>query len=619
MDESKDYMDGYENYVDNILWSSSDENQESRSEIDEYHSPRFGEPDDCEENIDDHEELNFTLSNNENIDFENNIASSADEYNYLEIDQNTLENKQPSDWNAFEENSSNEENPKEENIVETSDKKYANVVELEKNENNSYNVTTNDLNSRESEAKDNMFNSNVSGGDTMFELYVDETNDKISYAELQSQVKSLLEISNKHQEEVHAELDSLISENETLRNEIELLNAKLKESDLNTSKFKLDSIALSAQLPFLKSITMLDDDKEELNSLRVKVKILETKLNEAENEIENYKASKEKVSDLENELKRVTNEFSELEKFQTEQLRVADNEIIALTESKNKIFRDLHRVMRENESLKLTKTVIKRIESYYKNENELVLPNIENELNESISEFKENSDVSDPNIIKSAFDICQSIIPRLAFDIAEEIVISHNDSNESNSKNKKRTSLGKKNISIQVGFPLVSNGSFGTSEIDSISLRSELLTLRGENSKLKKENQKLKQEIFLIKRARNRTKGVNGGLQTGIVNQTVDSFDSKQKEEYMLNGIKWLTSVVNEIDELEQRCNKIKGVNNQSSDNKSSTGYNSTVASFEEIENIKSNDTSLKTENTLNKELNMLREKLVSEGLLGKD
>ncbi|KAH7647579.1 hypothetical protein FG379_000662 [Cryptosporidium bovis] len=618
MDESKDYMDGCGNYVDNILWSSSDEDQESRSEIDEYHSPRFGEPDDCEENIGDHEELNFTLSNDENIDFENNIASSVDEYNYLEIDQNTLENKQPSDWNAFGENSSNRENPTEENIDENSDKKYANVVELEKNENNSYNVTTNDLNSRESEAKENMFNSNISGDDTMFELYVGETNDKISYSELQSQVKSLLEISNKHQEEVHAELDSLISENETLRNEIELLNAKLKESDLNTSKFKLDSIALSAQLPFLKSITMLDDDKEELNSLRDKVKILETKLNEAENEIENYKASKEKVSDLENELKRVTNEFSELEKFQTEQLRVADNEIIALTEAKNKIFRDLHKVIRENESLKLTKTVIKRIESYYKNENELVLPNIENELNESISEFKENSDVSDPNIIKSAFDICQSIIPRLAFDIAEEIVISHNDSNEANFKNKKRTPLGKKNISIQVGFPLVSNGAFGTTEIDSISLRSELLTLRGENSKLKKENQKLKQDIFLIKRVR-KTKGVNGGLQTGIVNQTVDSFDSKQKEEYMLNGIKWLTSVVNEIDELEQRCNKIKGVNNQSSDNKNSTGYNSTVASFEEIENIKSNDTSLKTENTLNKELNMLREKLVSEGLLEKD
>ncbi|KAH8739035.1 hypothetical protein FG386_003360 [Cryptosporidium ryanae] len=620
MNESRKYEEIYGNYVEDILLSGSDDDQESRSEIVEYHSPRFGESDyqeECKSDSEINEQINFTIIKDDNVDFEPCNVSSDDKYN-SKFNQ-TISDEQLTNLNTFRERDSEGKNSIEEVTHETADEKYTEIFE-EETLDNFYDENTNNLSFR-NEAKENINNNHIDEINEKLEFSLNKENERISYAELKSQVKSLLEISNKHQEEVHAELDSLISENEKLKDKIELLTVRLKESDLNTSRFKLNTIALSAQLPFLRSKTMLEEDKEELNSLRARIKILESKLNEAEDKIENYKTSREKVSDLENELERVTNEFSELEKFQTEQLRVADNEIISLTEAKNTIFRELHKVMRENESLKLTKTVIKRIESYYKNGNdELVLPNIENELNESITEFKNNNDISDVNTINCAFDICQFIIPRLAFDIAEEIVISQNDSSETNSRNKKRNSLRKKNISIQVGFPLVSNSSFETSEIDSISFRSELLTLRGENNKLKKENQKLKQDMFLIKRIRNRAKGENICLQTGINNQKpVENFCNKQKEEYMLNGIKWLTSVVSEIDELEQRCGKIKGTNVQLGDNRISTGYNSTVASFEEIEHIKSNDISLKTESPLNKELNLLREKLVKEGLLGND
>ncbi|KAH8584215.1 uncharacterized protein ELE39_001718 [Cryptosporidium sp. chipmunk genotype I] len=438
---------------------------------------------------------------------------------------------------------------------------------------------------------------------------------EISYKELQLQVKSLLEASSKHQEEVHAELDGLLIENKNYKEEISRLNVLLKNNELLLSQYKLNSMALNAQLPFLKSKSLMEEDKEELHFLRNEVKTIESKLKEYEKELEATNFLKGKVLFLENELERITKEFNELEIFQTEQLRIADDEILSLTEAKNTLFKEMHLVMKENEGLKLTKSVINRIETHYKNINdEMVLPNIGEELNDAIKYFMEDKNSNDDNGASLlAFEICRSIIPRLAYEIAEEIVI--NLDNGSKSDEKLKSSFTKKNASIQVGFPLLNGSTTDHSEIGIISSRSELISLRSENSKLKKENQKLKQDLFLMKRINNRTKDYTKINCVNRMNpKQTDFINESQQEELVLSGIKWLTSVVNEIDELEQRCSSIKTCKNRSESRRSSA-YNSTVASFEEI-NVDINDQLTKDKVNLDKELITLREKLINEGIL---
>ncbi|CUV05701.1 unnamed protein product [Cryptosporidium hominis] len=437
---------------------------------------------------------------------------------------------------------------------------------------------------------------------------------EISYKELQLEVKSLLEASNKHQEEVHAELDGLLIENENYKEEISRLNTLLKNNELLLSKYKLNSLALNAQLPFLKSRSFMEEDKEELYFLRNKVRTIESKVRDYEKELEGANCLKEKILFLENELERITKEFNELEIFQTEQLRIADGEILSLTEAKNTLFKEMHLVMKENEGLKLTKSVISRIETHYKKINdETVLPNIEEELNDAIKDFMEDRNFNNNEASLLAFEICQSIIPRLAYEIAEEIVV--NLDNGSKQDEKLKRSFIKKNASIQVGFPLLNGSTIEHSEIGIISSRSELISLRSENNKLKKENQKLKQDLFLMKRINNRTKDHAKIKCTNRMNpRQTDLITESQQEELVLSGIKWLTSVVNEIDELEQRCSSIKTCNKKSESRRSSA-YNSTVASFEEI-NIDINDQQNRDEVSLDKELITLREKLINEGIL---
>ncbi|KAF7459249.1 hypothetical protein HWI79_125 [Cryptosporidium felis] len=590
MHDSEDYFEYSDFFNDNSVDSLS-ESSDEKSEI-EYCSPRFGQVNYLDEEIDDTTEKEIIID--DQLKLHSDTETPNEEYysgNNEEIslkDSNSDESRYSHDQDTsfvLRDSETNENKAKEEpSNFESSD-----LQDIEEKDGSREDVK-------------------LKNADVKVNIKLEEN---ISYKELQRQVKYLLEASNKHQEEVHAELDSLLLENEKYILEIDRLNSIIKEKELLLSQYKLNSLALNAQIPFLKSKSFMDEEKEELSILRNKVKILECKINESEKELEEINKYKERASFLENELERATNEFSELELFQTEQLRIADNEIISLTEAKNILFKEMHSVMKDNESLKLTRSVIKRIESYFRNiKDEKILPNIEEELKDAINTFVETNEINENNESSIAFEICQFIIPRLAYEIAEEIVVKCDGDGHNNKPNR---SLSKKNVSVQVGFPLLNGSNLEGSEIGLISSRNELISLRSENNKLRKENQKLKQDIFLMKRINNRIKD-HPKVNLGLVNtKPSDSAVEPQREELVLNGIKWLTTVVNEIDDLEQRYSNIK--NCHKTDTRLSSAYNSTVASLEDIDTELQDQTS-KSELNVDTELNQLREKLVNEGIL---
>lgn len=610
---------GYKNFIEEKLWITSDESTDEISET-EYYSPRFGGFNDSEELTEEIQVKNETKIENSVDEFceivESDIYLSSEKESENGIVE-TLNDNTQNEWNIQKRN--------ENSSTEIIDNDYLKLYDQISVQNQFVEETqqlgdskSNKIKCSEEKLDNTLYiKSFASVSEKSIQVSLEYSDQESKYYEdLQAQMKSLLEVSNKHQEEVHAQLDNLMENNNKLKEEIELSNLKLKENELEISQYKLNSMALAAQLPFLKSRIMLDEDKEELNYLRSKITELESKLKNSEIEMEKQKIYKERASFLESELERITNEFSELERFQTEQLRIADSEIIALTETKNTLFKEIHSIMRENDSLKLTKSVLKRMETYYKNiKDEIVLPNIETKLEETLNSLIEDKeDVIEPQQSSFIFEICQSIIPRLAYDIAEEIVYTFKDDN-SHEINKNKRSLTKKNISIQVGFPLLHGSTLEASNTD-ISSKGELIALKAENNKLKKENQKLKQDIFLMKRIKNRSKDTNKTASKEFLDKPSSNLGETCREESMLNGIKWLTSVVNEIDELEQRCNNINIKNNSSkNDTRRSSAYNSTVASFEDIENVELRDHS-KNKIPVNNELTLLREKLINEGIL---
>ncbi|OII72121.1 uncharacterized protein cubi_01454 [Cryptosporidium ubiquitum] len=607
MNDPEEFDGEYDDYIEGKLTEHSNESYEEKSDM-EYCSPRFGEFNFSEEDSSTETDKEDLVTNDEdNLQFYSDTEGSNEDFDKDVKEHSKIITGQ------INENQINHNIQKTNTLIS----EYSKINLLQKE------TTNNEHGHNEKHLKidseymqpavfENNLNDQKKNKDQKNSNRADET--QISYKELELQVKSLLEASNKHQEKVHAELDGLLMENENYKEEISRLNIILKNNELLLSQYKLKSMALSAQLPFLKSNSFMEQDKEELYFLRNKVKILESKLREHQKELENSDTCKEKIIFLENELERITKEFNELEIFQTEQLRIADGEIISLTEANNTLFKEMHLVMKENEGLKLTKSVIKRIETHYKNiSDDIVLPNIEEELNEKIKDFIQNKDSIDDNGVSSlVFETCQTIIPRLAYEIAEEIVINLENNERPNEQLKR--SFTKKNASIQVGFPLINGSTIDHSEIGIISSRSELISLRSENSKLKKENQKLKQDLFLLKRINHRTKDQ---AKINCFNRTkpkqIELINDNQ-EELVLNGIKWLTSVVNEIDDLEQKYSSIKACKNKPESRRSSA-YNSTVASFEDI-NLDVNERSSKDEVNLDKELIMLREKLVNEGIL---
>lgn len=609
-DSNEDFDEYFEGNVTDCLNESYDE----KSDV-EYCSPRFGEPEFSEKNSNietDHEE-ELVIYEEDGLQFYSDIETTNEDL-HKEVSNEPSENCGNVNENHLSHNIQEPESLKHRHnkpdILQKAPIKSKNEDDespsrTDSNDLHSVDVFEPSLNRRKKSNMDENIGLNISNS---------SVESDVSYKELQLEVKSLLEASNRHQEMVHAELDQLLLENEGLKEEISRLNNILKSNELLLSQYRLHSLALNAQLPFLKSRSLMEEDKEELCFLRNKVEVLESKLKEREKELESADIHKEKAQFLENELERITKEFNELEIFQTKQLRIADDEIATLTEAKDTLFKEIHSLMKENEGLKLTRSVIKRIETYYKNINdEIVLPNIDEELNDAIKEFMENKDISDDHgMSSSAFEVCRSIIPRLAYEIAEEIVFRL-DNNSLKPGEQMKKSLTKKNASIQVGFPLL-NGS-ADSELNVISSRSELISLRSENCKLKKENQKLKQDLFLLKRISNRTKDrTKINCIDNTKSKPIDFLNENQQEESALSGIKWLTSVINEIDELEQRCGNIKSCQSKAGSRRSSA-YNSTVASFEDI-NTSINSIPVKDETNIDQELIMLRGKLINEGIL---
>ncbi|KAJ1610349.1 hypothetical protein OJ253_1209 [Cryptosporidium canis] len=569
IEDSNDEFDYYfEEQVTDLLNESYDEKSDMV-----YCSPRFGESNFSEENADietDNEVEAVIYDDDINL-YYNTEATKDDFYNeaaeQTKIDISANENHiQVSEYPDLKYINSN--------ILQTPRKVHCEYKENALTANSNYLQDENILEpfdlKKSSNADENI----------VIDISNSTVENEISYKELQLEVKSLLEASNKHQEKVHAELDELLIENENFKKEISHLNDLLKGKELLLSKYKLNSMALNAQIPFLKSKSLMEEEKEELHFLRNKIEFLESKLKEHEKELDNANAFKERATFLENELERITKDFNELEIFQTNQLRIADDEIATLSEAKNSLFREIHSLMKENEGLKLTKSVIKRIETHYKNMNdETILPSIEEELSDTIKELMENKEINDNNEISTnVFEICQSIIPRLAYEIAEEMIIRLDSTGKPNEQIKR--SLTKKNVSVQVGFPLL-NGS-ADSELNIISTRSELMSLRTENCKLRKENQKLKQDLFIFKRISHRSKDRVKVSCNDHTKSKLIEFSDENQQELALNGIKWLTSVVNEIDELEQRCSNIKNCQDKI-ETRGSSAYNSTVASFEDI------------------------------------
>ncbi|EEA06049.1 uncharacterized protein CMU_018030 [Cryptosporidium muris RN66] len=449
------------------------------------------------------------------------------------------------------------------------------------------------------------------------------------YIELQIQVSELLRASERHQEEVHLELDKALASNEVLKKEIDSLKDKLGINSTLLCKYKLESLALSAQIPYLKSIPLESAKQKEVCILQNKVGILEEELEEANRQLVNYGVYRQKCIELESELNKASDKFAELEKFQTEQLKIAEDEIRSLTEIKDKLFSDLHNTLKENDALKLTNNAIMRIDSTYKSvpadediSLELLNAHLDSEINELST--KENSEVISEDQKLIVFEICRSIIPKLSHKIAEEMVHGSEDNKndiESNSSIIKRIDkFIKRSIGIQAGFPQFSSTT-GFNDADPIFIRNEVITLRNENKRLKKENQSLKNDMK--------------SLNKRIVHRNVESMrevsyrTSGTKNSFAASGnhavnIKnpsgWASSIVNEVSELEERCNKLKMDNLTQKPvilSRESTNYNSTVASFEDLK--KNNVEDLKSQSakksSLN-ELNSLREKLVTEGIL---
>ncbi|KAL7067264.1 hypothetical protein ACR3K2_23650 [Cryptosporidium serpentis] len=449
------------------------------------------------------------------------------------------------------------------------------------------------------------------------------------YVELQIQVSELLHASERHQEEVHLELDKALAFNEVLKKEIDSLKDKLGKNSMLLCKYKLESLALSAQMPYLKSVPLENSKQKEICILQNKVEILEEELEKANKQLVNYGIYRQKCIELESELNKASDKFTELERFQTEQLKIAEDEIRSLTEIKDKLFSDLHNTLKENDALKLTNNAIMRIDSTYKSvpadediSLELLNVHLDSEINELST--KENSEVLSEDQKLIVFEICRSIIPKLSHKIAEEMVHSSEDNKnniESNSSIiKKIDKFIKRSIGIQAGFPQFS-GTAGFNDADPIFIRNEVITLRNENKRLKKENQSLKNDMK--------------SLNKRIIHRNVESIKevsyrtSSTKNSFVASGnhavnIKnpsgWASSIVNEISELEERCNKLK-IDNLTQKpvnlSRESTNYNSTVASFEDLK--KTNIENLQSQNakkSLLSELNSLREKLVTEGIL---
>ncbi|KAJ1608897.1 hypothetical protein OIY81_950 [Cryptosporidium canis] len=604
MSHIEDSNDDFDDYFEEQVTDRLNESYDEKSDM-EYCSPRFGESNFSEENADietDNEVEAVIYDDDINLYY--NMEAAKDDFYNEAAEQTKI------DISANENHIQVSENPDlkyiNSNILQTPRKVHCEYKENALTTNSNYLQDENIFEPFDLKKKSNA-DENI-----VINISNSTVENEISYKELQLEVKSLLEASNKHQEKVHAELDELLIENENFKKEISHLNDLLKGKELLLSQYKLNSMALNAQIPFLKSKSLMEEEKEELYFLRNKIEFLESKLKEHEKELDNANAFKERATFLENELERITKDFNELEIFQTNQLRIADDEIATLSEAKNSLFREIHSLMKENEGLKLTKSVIKRIETHYKNINdEAILPSIEEELSDTIKELMENKEINDNNEISTnVFEICQSIIPRLAYEIAEEMIIRLDSTGKPNEQMKR--SLTKKNVSVQVGFPLF-NGS-ADSELNIISTRSELMSLRTENCKLKKENQKLKQDLFLFKRISHRSKDRVKASCSDHTKSKLIEFSDENQQELALNGIKWLTSVVNEIDELEQRCSSIKNCQDKIETRRSSA-YNSTVASFEDIHSS-INGISVKDEKNIDQELSMLREKLVSEGIL---